>query len=143
VIGPLLTIFKLKRWSINYYIDTATTAERMTAALQRRNGGLGEYYSEHENQGPVWLLAEDSHATRDGRTIGCPAVRGGADSAAVARWLDDGVAPNGAGGRTRRAGGARPSWVAFNSRYLMLPPPGNSMPSKTVRSQGKTRQRGE
>jgi hypothetical protein len=35
LIGPSLTISKLKRWSINYYIDTATTAGRMTAALQR------------------------------------------------------------------------------------------------------------
>jgi hypothetical protein len=53
----LLTISKLKRWSINYYIDTATTAERATADLRRANGGLGEYYSEQETRTPVWLLA--------------------------------------------------------------------------------------
>jgi hypothetical protein len=41
--SPLLTISKLKRWSINYYIDTAKTAQRANADLQRTNGGLGEY----------------------------------------------------------------------------------------------------
>jgi hypothetical protein len=56
----LLTISKLKRWSINYYIDTADTAERATADLQRANGGLGEYSSEHETRTPTWLLAGDT-----------------------------------------------------------------------------------
>jgi hypothetical protein len=46
----LLTISKLKRWSIAYYIDTASTAERATADLQRSNGGLGEYYSERDTR---------------------------------------------------------------------------------------------
>jgi hypothetical protein len=59
----LLTISKLKRWSINYYIDTANTAERATADLQRANGGLGEYYSEQETRTPVWLLAGDARTT--------------------------------------------------------------------------------
>jgi hypothetical protein len=51
-----LTISKLKRWSINYYIDTATTSERAGRDLQRANSGLGEYYSEHETRTPVWLV---------------------------------------------------------------------------------------
>jgi conjugative relaxase-like TrwC/TraI family protein len=96
----LLTISKLKRWSINYYIDTASTAERATVDLQRANGGLGEYYSEHETRIPVWLIAGDSHRVAaltgltDGQRAGGPA-----DAAVVARWLDDGVAPNGVRGR--------------------------------------------
>jgi hypothetical protein len=53
----MLTISKLKRWSINCYIDTAKTAERAGADLRRTNGGLGEYYSEHETRTPVWLCA--------------------------------------------------------------------------------------
>ncbi|WP_445170902.1 hypothetical protein ACTXG7_08110 [Mycolicibacterium sp. Dal123E01] len=56
----LLTVSKLKRWSINYYIDTAKTAERASSDLARANGGLGEYYSEHETRTPVWLCAGDT-----------------------------------------------------------------------------------
>jgi conjugative relaxase-like TrwC/TraI family protein len=96
----LLTISKLKRWSINYYIDTATTASRASSDLQRANGGLGEYYSEHETRTPVWVCAGDAHTVA--RLVGLTDVQragGEADSAVVARWLDDGVAPNGARGR--------------------------------------------
>ncbi len=56
----MLTISKLKRWSINYYIDTAAAAGRATTDLRRANGGLGEYYSEHETRTPVWLCAGDA-----------------------------------------------------------------------------------
>jgi hypothetical protein len=55
----LLTISKLKRWSINYYIDTARAAETASRDLVRATGGLGEYYSEHETRTPTWLLAGD------------------------------------------------------------------------------------
>jgi conjugative relaxase-like TrwC/TraI family protein len=102
----LLTISKLKRWSINYYIDTATTAERATSDLQRANGGLGEYYSEHETRTPVWLLA--ANARHVAALTGLSDVQragGEADSETVARWLDDGVAPNGARGRALGASG--------------------------------------
>jgi conjugative relaxase-like TrwC/TraI family protein len=98
--GLLLTISKLKRWSINYYIDTANTAQSATRNLQRANGGLGEYYSEHETRTPVWLLAGDTH--RVAALTGLTDVQradGEADAAVVARWLDDGVAPNGSRGR--------------------------------------------
>ena len=58
----VLTISKLKRWSINYYIDTACTAERASRDVARAGGGLGEYYSEHETRTPTWMLAGDTRA---------------------------------------------------------------------------------
>ena len=96
----MLTISKLKRWSINYYIDTAEAARTAGGDLARAAGGLGEYYSEHETRTPTWLLAGDTHtaARLVGLTDGQRAA-GQADAAVVARWLDDGVAPNGAHGR--------------------------------------------
>jgi hypothetical protein len=48
--GSMLTISKLKRWSINYYIDTAAAAERVTTDLAQAGGGWGEYYSERETR---------------------------------------------------------------------------------------------
>ncbi len=96
----MLTISKLKRWSINYYIDTAQTAETATRDLARAAGGLGEYYSEHETRTPAWLLAGDTHTAA--RLAGLSDVQragGEADAGLVARWLDDGVAPNGAQAR--------------------------------------------
>ncbi len=60
----LLTISKLKRWSINYYIDTAQTAERASSDLQIANGGLGEYYSERETRTPGWLCAGNATPAR-------------------------------------------------------------------------------
>ncbi|AKK30236.1 MobF family relaxase [Mycobacterium sp. EPa45] len=96
----MLTISKLKRWSINYYIDTAATASRASADLRRANGGLGEYYSEHETRTPVWACAGDAHTAA--RLVGLSDVQragGEADAAVVARWLNEGVAPNGARGR--------------------------------------------
>jgi hypothetical protein len=106
----LLTISKLKRWSINYYIDTADTAQRATADLQRANGGLGEYYSEHETRTPVWLLAGDGHrvAALTGLTDGQRAG-GQADAAVVARWLDDGDRP-------KRCAGAQ-LWDTRGARF--------------------------
>ncbi|MGV0717174.1 MobF family relaxase [Mycolicibacterium sp. XJ662] len=96
----MLTISKLKRWSINYYIDTAQTAEKATHDLVRAAGGLGEYYSEHETRTPTWLLAGDTHTTA--KLVGLSDVQragGEADATVVALWLDDGIAPNGARGR--------------------------------------------
>ena len=96
----MLTIAKLKRWSINYYIDTAQTAEHGSPDLARAGGGLGEYYSERETRTPVWLLAGDTHtvATLVGLTD-AQRAGGDADARLVARWLDDGITPNGAHGR--------------------------------------------
>jgi conjugative relaxase-like TrwC/TraI family protein len=96
----VLTISKLKRWSINYYIDTARAAATAGRDLARAGGGLGEYYTEHETRSPTWLLAGDTHTTAtlvgltDAQRAG-----GEADAEVVARWPDDGVAPNGAKGR--------------------------------------------
>lgn len=97
----MLTIAKLKRWSINYYIDTANTAQRATTDRARAGGGLGEYYSEHETRTPVWLTVGDSHTAA--RLVGLNDIQragGEADAETVARWLDDGTAPSGAHGRT-------------------------------------------
>ncbi|BBY41783.1 MobF family relaxase [Mycolicibacterium celeriflavum] len=99
--ATLLTISKLKRWSINYYIDTAQTTEKATRDLVQAGGGLGEYYSEHETRTPTWLLAGDTRSVAT--LVGLSDVRragGEADPKVVARWLDDGVAPNGAQART-------------------------------------------
>ena len=96
----MLTIAKLKRWSINYYIDTAQTAEHAARDRARVGGGLGEYYSERETRTPVWLLAGDTRAVAalvgltDGQRVG-----GDADAGVVARWLDDGITPDDARGR--------------------------------------------
>jgi hypothetical protein len=57
----MLTISKLKQWSINYYIDTAQAAEHAARDLARAGDGLGEYYSERETRTPAWLLAGDTH----------------------------------------------------------------------------------
>ncbi|BCI52222.1 TraA/ATP-dependent exoDNAse/relaxase [Mycolicibacterium litorale] len=96
----VLTIAKLKRWSINYYIDTAQAAERASNKRARSGGGLGEYYSEHETRTPVWLCAGDTR--RAAALVGLTDAQragGEADAGVVARWLDDGVAPSGARGR--------------------------------------------
>ncbi|MGX9789627.1 MobF family relaxase [Mycobacterium sp. MMS18-G62] len=96
----MLTISKLKRWSINYYIDTARAAETAARDLTRAAGGLGEYYSEHETRTPTWLLAGDTHTTAT--LVGLTDVQragGEADATLVTRWLDEGVVPNGARGR--------------------------------------------
>ena len=96
----MLTISKLKRWSINYYNDTAMAAGHAAKDVQRANGRLGEYYSEHETRTPVWLLAGDKVVAA--RLVGLSDVQragGEADTEVVARWLDDGVSPNGLSGR--------------------------------------------
>lgn len=97
----MLTISKpLSRWSINYYNDTARAAGQAAKDAARANGGLGEYYSEKDTRAPVWLCAGD--AVRAAELVGLSdAERAGgeADPEVVARWLDDGIAPNGACGR--------------------------------------------
>src|ERR1700739_3527807 len=63
-------------------------------------GGLGEYYCEGDTRAPTWIVAGD--ATRVAKLTGLSpaAVAGGfVDGEAATAWLDDGIAPNGAGGR--------------------------------------------
>jgi hypothetical protein len=101
----VLTISRLSRWSINYYNDTASQAQ--AAAMDRRaaGGGLGEYYSESDTRVPTWLVAGDVAALGELTGLNAGALRGGfVDTTVAARWLDDGVAPNGAGGRAFTAG---------------------------------------
>ena len=96
----MLTISRLSRWSINYYNDTARQAVQPGLDRQRANGGLGEYYSEGDTRAPMWLIAGDTVRTAELVGLDGRAVDGGtADPNVVQRWLDDGIAPNGAAGR--------------------------------------------
>ena len=96
----MLTIAKLRQWSVRYYNDTSRAAQN--AAMDRRsaNGGLGEYYTEGETRGAVWMVAGNAAAAAELVGLSDEQRAGGvADLEAVARWLDDGIAPNGASGR--------------------------------------------
>src|SRR5690242_11381098 len=96
----MLTIAPLKRWGINYYNDTARAAGKAAIDAAAANAGLGEYYSERDLRAPVWMCAGD--VVRAGEVAGLGAADwagGRADLAVVERWLDDGIAPNGACGR--------------------------------------------
>lgn len=89
----------MKRHSVRYYNDTAQAA-LSAAGRARAGGGLAEYYSEGETRAPVWLCVGDTE--KAAALVGLSAADragGPADMAAVARWLDDGTAPNGARGR--------------------------------------------
>src|SRR5271156_560353 len=60
----------------------------------------GEYYSERDTRVPTWMVAGDKAAV--GALVGLDgaALDGGfADTEVAGRWLDDGIAPNGAAGR--------------------------------------------
>nr|WP_224770210.1 MobF family relaxase [Mycobacterium simulans] len=100
VVIDVLTIAKLSRWSINYYNDTANAVGQAAIDAQKAGGGLGEYYTEHDTRTPDWLCAGDTHTAA--KLVGLTDIqRAGAeaDTEVVARWLDDGVAPNGECGR--------------------------------------------
>jgi conjugative relaxase-like TrwC/TraI family protein len=97
----MLTIAPLKRQSIRYYNNTAQAAMSASKDRQKAGGGLAEYYSEGETRAPVWTCVGDTE--KAAKLVGLSAaerVGGPADMDAVARWLDDGIAPNGASGRT-------------------------------------------
>jgi conjugative relaxase-like TrwC/TraI family protein len=103
--SPVLTISRLSRWSINYYNDTARQAAQPGLDRQRANGGLGEYYSESDTRAPTWLIAGETARTAELVGLDGRAVDGGtADPDVAQRWLDDGIAPNGAAGRAFRKG---------------------------------------
>jgi len=93
----------LKRHSVRYYNDTARAA-LSAAGRQRAGGGLAEYYSEGETRAPVWLCVGDTEKAAALVGLGAAERAGGeADMDVVARWLDDGIAPNGATGRAYTA----------------------------------------
>ena len=96
----MLTISRLSRWSINYYNDTANAAQAAAMDRQSAGGGLGEYYSESDTRVPTWVVVGDTAAVGELTGLDAAALHGGfADTAVAARWLDDGIAPNGASGR--------------------------------------------
>lgn len=102
----VLTIAKLGKWSVSYYVDTAREATAAARDDRARNGGLGEYYSESETRLPTWLVAgEDAQSAAE--QVGLTRVEalgGDADLDVVTRWLDDGMAPSGEVGRAFRDG---------------------------------------
>lgn len=96
----MLTCSPLKLWSIDYYNRTAREAGQAGKDAAAANGGLGEYYSEHDTRAPVWMVAGDAHKAADLVGLTDEQRAGGlADLDTVQRWLDDGIAPNGVGGR--------------------------------------------
>jgi conjugative relaxase-like TrwC/TraI family protein len=96
----MLTCSPLKLWSIDYYNRTAQAAGQAAKDAAAANGGLGEYYSEHDTRAPVWTVVGDAHAAAELVGLTDEQRAGGlADLDAVARWLDEGIGPNGARGR--------------------------------------------
>lgn len=93
----MLTVAKLSLWSVNYYNDTARAALK---DRQKANGGLAEYYAERDTRTPVWTCAGDARVAANLVGLAESEHSGGeADPDVVARWLDEGVAPNGECGR--------------------------------------------
>jgi conjugative relaxase-like TrwC/TraI family protein len=96
----LLTIAKLSRWSVRYYNDTARAAGQAARDGCSAGGGLGEYYGEQDTRTPVWTCVGDARAAAELVGLSEVARAGGvADPEVVARWLDEGAAPNGECGR--------------------------------------------
>jgi conjugative relaxase-like TrwC/TraI family protein len=125
----------MKRTSVRYYNDTARQA--ISAATDaRRGGGLAEYYSEGETREPIWVCVGDTETAA--ALVGLsPAQRAGgpADMEAVARWLDDGIAPNGAHGRAfneRSAHGFDLTFSAPKSVSMIRALGGDDVVSKAV-----------
>ncbi|WP_084055118.1 MobF family relaxase [Mycobacterium avium] len=97
----MLTCSPLKLWSIDYYNRTARDAGAAAEDAAAANGGLGEYYSEHDTRAPVWTVVGDPHTAAGLVGLTDEQRAGGlADLDTVTRWLDEGIAPNGARGRT-------------------------------------------
>ena len=96
----MLTISRLKRFSVAYYNDTADQAKQAGMDRQKANGGLGEYYSEGDTRTPTWLVVGDTGTIRATTGLSETALHGGeADTEAARIWLDDGRAPSGVKGR--------------------------------------------
>ncbi|WP_373120728.1 MobF family relaxase [Mycobacterium marinum] len=96
----MLTIAPLKQRSIHYYNDTARAAILASTDRHKAGGGLAEYYSEGETRAPVWVCVGNTEKAAELVGLSAADRAGGqADMDVVARWLDDGIAPNGATGR--------------------------------------------
>lgn len=95
----VLTCNPLKRWGIAYYNRTAQEAGQ-AAKDAERGGGLGEYYAENETRVPTWMVVGDAHTAANLVGLTDEQRSGGhADLETVTRWLEEGIAPNGAHGR--------------------------------------------
>jgi len=95
----VLTLSKgLKASSVCYYTDTARAATAAAMDRQVANGGLGEYYSEHETRMPVWVLSGDIERAAELVGLSAEDRANDADLDVVTRWCQDGIAPNGATG---------------------------------------------
>lgn len=97
----MLTISRLSRWSIAYYEKTANEAKQAAMDRHSAGGGLGEYYSEGDTRVPTWMVTGDAARVAELTGLSDAAVAGGfADGGEATAWLDDGIAPNGATGRS-------------------------------------------
>ncbi|HUO40749.1 MAG TPA: MobF family relaxase [Mycobacterium sp.] len=129
----------MKRHSVRYYNDTARAAISASTDRQRAGGGLAEYYSEGETRAPVWVcVGEAGDVEKVASLVGLSAAdRGGrpADLDVVARWLDEGIAPNGARGRaftSRSTHGFDLTFCAPKSVSLLRALSGDDVLSKAV-----------
>lgn len=100
-VPPVLTVSPpMKRGSVRYYNNTAKAAGAAMADRQKAGGGLGEYYTEGDTRAPRWIAVGDREKLSELTGLSTGQLAGGeADMATVERWLDDGIAPNGATGR--------------------------------------------
>jgi hypothetical protein len=73
----LLTISRLRRWSIKYYNETADAAKQAAMSRQAAGGGLGEYYSESDTRAPMWVVVGDAAAVGDVSGLDGAALDGG------------------------------------------------------------------
>ncbi|WP_368665257.1 MobF family relaxase [Mycobacterium avium] len=124
---------------MRYYNDTARAAMSASADRQRAGGGLAEYYSEGETRAPVWVcVGESGDAEKAAALVGLSAADragGPADLDVVARWLDEGIAPNGASGRAfsaRSTHGFDLTFCAPKSVSLLRAVGGDDVLSKAV-----------
>lgn len=121
----MITCVALKRWGIDYYNRTAREATHAVKA-DERGGGLGEYYSENDTRMPTWLVVGDAHAAANLVGLSDEQRAGGrADLDTVTRWMEEGIAPNGAHGRAFAEGDNRgfdvticaPKWLSLLWAY--------------------------
>jgi hypothetical protein len=119
----VLTISRFSRWSINYYNDTANQAQVAAMDRQAAGGGLGEYYSESDTRVPTWVVVGDGAAVGELTGLGDAALHGGfADTKVAARWLDDGITPNGASGRGLTTASVHGFDLTFAAPKSVVPP---------------------